>query len=137
MATIFFDAGATILENALAGNTMATGVRYLGLVKTQVTDRLSTVNELTDTGYSRQLITFDAPTLINNKETLQNSNAITFGEFTAAGENIVGAVLFDAQTGGNALCYTDLTYTSTTEVNKTINFDTDTHRINFTVNQAA
>lgn len=58
-----------------------------------------TTDELTDTGYARQAVTFASPSTPGESA---NTNVCTFGPFDGAG-TITHAALYDAVSGGNAL----------------------------------
>jgi len=92
-------------ENAVANhlfrNTALTSPTTVFLALfTAITDaEAGTGTESAATGYTRQAITFAAP----SNGVVQNSVAVTFGPLTGSIANITHVGIFDAVSGGNAL----------------------------------
>ena len=81
---------------------------YVSLYKTNPTD-LNTGEEVTGGSYSRQPVTFNAPTQINDRGTIKNAADIVFPVATAEWGTVTYVGITDAFTGGNLLSYKAVT----------------------------
>ena len=77
---------------------------YLALYKTNPTDS-DTGSEVSGGGYSRQVVTFDAPTQQGDRGTITNSNTIEYTQATNDWGEIAYFGIRDAKDGGNLLAY--------------------------------
>lgn len=91
--------GSAIMLDAASGRATQTArTTYLALLTAAPTDTttLATMTEVTTAGYSRQSVTWSDP---GTTETTSNSNAITFGPFTADPPNVTHCALVSAASG--------------------------------------
>ena len=95
------------LENALLNATVrntaytSPATVYLALYSTAPTSSTSGT-ELTGSGYSRQAITFNAP----SGGAVTSNVTVTFGPATSNWVPIIASAVLDASTGGNILYFT-------------------------------
>lgn len=92
--------GSAIMLDAASGRATQTArTTYLALLTAAPTDAttLATMTEVTTAGYSRQAVTWSDPGA--SSETSSNTNAITFGPFTADPPNVTHCALVSAATG--------------------------------------
>jgi hypothetical protein len=98
------NAGADLALNRVFRNTGTSPTAlYLGLATAAINDSstLSTISEVTDSGYSRQAVTFSAPADDGaGKRVVKNSADITFGPWAANQPSaITYCFVTDVQTG--------------------------------------
>jgi hypothetical protein len=127
MAGELSTAGATLALNLLFRNTGDKPTKvYLGLATATMNDSttLSTVTEEDDSNYQRQEITFGAPTDVSGKQTIKNSNTISFGPYAAAGSAVTYCFITDVASGisGTILAWMQLTNSKTPGVGDTLTF---------------
>lgn len=106
--------GAALAQNRTLRNTgTAPTTLYVGLATVAVgaTDTLSTITEVTTAGYSRQAVTFSAPSG-TSPSAISNTAEITFGPFTADPPAVAYAFLTDAASGTAGSIYYRWTGTS-------------------------
>jgi len=99
-------AGANKMLDALTGRATQTAyTSYLALCTTEPTDSTpgTEVTAAGSNGYSRQTVTWSAPT--GDPSLTSNTNFITFGPFSANLNEVTHLQLMDAATGGNVLAY--------------------------------
>ena len=106
------------------GTPTAPTAVYLALttvIPTETTT-LATMTEVSDTGYSRQAVTFSTPANDGGKRATHNTAELTFGDFAVGGIEIVGAVLTDAASGtsGTAIAIFDLGTTIYTNAGQSV-----------------
>jgi hypothetical protein len=92
--------GAGIALDAMSGRATQTArTTYLVLLTAAPSDSttLSTMSELSATGYSRQAVTWSAPS--GDPRVTSNSGTITFGPVTTDPANITHAALVSASSG--------------------------------------
>jgi hypothetical protein len=92
--------GAGIALDAISGRATATArTTYLALLSAAPTDAttLATMTELTTAGYSRQTVTWSAPS--GDPRVSSNTATITFGPFTADPPNTTHVALVSASSG--------------------------------------
>lgn len=93
-----FGAGAAL--DAMTGRATQTArTTYLALLTAAPSDTttLATMTELSATGYSRQAVTWSAPS--GDPRATSNSGAITFGPVTTDPANVTHAALVSASSG--------------------------------------
>jgi len=93
-----FGAGRAL--DAISGRATATArTMYLALLSAAPTDAttLATMTEITTAGYSRQAVTFSAPS--GDPQVSSNTAALTFGPFSADPPNVTHAALVSAASG--------------------------------------
>jgi hypothetical protein len=129
MAGEFSRVGAQYALDFVTGRALAytaTRPTYLALLTAAPTDTttLSTMTEVTTTGYARQAVTWGAPTAADPTVT-SNSAAITFGPFTA---NMASAtthcalVSSSSGTTGDFLMWWALDFSKQAALNESIQF---------------
>lgn len=94
------NAGQGIALDAKTGRaTQTSRTVYLALLTAAptATTTLATMTELTGTGYSRQSVTWSAPT--GNPRTTSNTNAVTFGPFSFDPASVGWVALVSAASG--------------------------------------
>lgn len=114
MAGALTKAGAELALNRSLRNTgTAPTSLYLGLATVPVTatDTLATITEVTTAGYSRQAVTLGAPSG-SDPVVLANTNAQTFGPFSADPPAIAYAFVTDAASGTTGTIYARWTDTA-------------------------
>lgn len=92
--------GAGIGLDAMTGRATQTArTTYLALLTAAPSDSttLATMSELTTSGYSRQSVTWNAPS--GDPRVTSNTNTITFGPFTADPPNVTHMALVSAASG--------------------------------------
>lgn len=92
--------GAGIALDAMSGRATQTArTTYLALLSAAPTDAstLGTMTEITTSGYSRQSVTWGAPS--GDPAVSANTNSITFGAFSADPPNVTHAALVSASSG--------------------------------------
>lgn len=92
--------GAGIALDAMSGRATASSrTTYLALLTAAPTDAstLATMTEVTTSGYSRQAVTWSAPS--GDPRVTSNTALITFGPFTADPPNVTHAALVSAASG--------------------------------------
>jgi hypothetical protein len=104
--------GANIALDAATGRaTQSSRTTYLALLTSAPSDSttLATMAELTTAGYSRQSVTWSAPT--GDPAETHNTAALTFGPFTADPPNITHCALVSAASGttGDFIMHWELT----------------------------
>jgi len=91
---------------------------YVGLttVVPTETSTLSTITEVTESGYARQALALTTPGNSGGKRETHNSAQIEFGAFATGGTAVVGGFVTDAASGtsGKILAVFDLGTTKTT-----------------------
>lgn len=100
MALIPNNAGQAIALDAKTGRATQTArTTYLACLTAAptATTTLATMSEVTTAGYSRQSVTWAAPS--GNPRSTSNTNVITFGPFTADPPNITHVALVSAASG--------------------------------------
>lgn len=106
------------------GSPSAPSAVYVGLTTVIPTEAstLSTITEVSDTGYSRQAVTFSTPADSSGKRATHNTAQITFGAFTNGGIAVVGAFLTTASSGtsGTLIACFDLGTTKYTNAGETL-----------------
>ena len=93
-----FGAGRAL--DAISGRATATArTMYLALLSAAPTDAttLATMTEITTAAYSRQAVTFSAPS--GDPQVSSNTAALTFGPFSADPPNVTHAALVSAASG--------------------------------------
>ena len=93
-----FGAGAAL--DAMTGRATQTArTTYLALLSAAPTDSttLATMTEITTAGYSRQSVTWSAPS--GDPRATSNSATVTFGPFTADPPNVTHCALVSAASG--------------------------------------
>lgn len=100
--------GANIALDAATGRATQTArTVYLALLTAAPSDAttVATMTEVTTSGYSRQAVTFSAPT--GDPSTSSNTATITFGPFSADPPNVPYAALVSSAsgTGGDLIAY--------------------------------
>lgn len=106
MAGELTQAGSELALNRVLRNTGTSPTAlYLGLATVAPTDTstLATITEVTSTGYSRQAVTFSAPT--GDPSSVSNTADITFGPFTADPPAVAYAFVTDASAGTTGTIY--------------------------------
>jgi hypothetical protein len=99
-------AGANKMLDGLNGRaTQTSGTTFLALFTTAPDDTGAGTEVTTagTNGYSRQSVTWGAPT--GDPAAASNTNAITFGPFSADLGNVTHLALMSASTGGSMLWY--------------------------------
>ena len=92
------------LLNATVGNVAYTTPSTVYLALYSVAPTVSTTGtELSGSGYSRQAITFNAP----SGGAVTSNVTVTFGPATATWSTIVASAVVDASTGGNIMYFTN------------------------------
>lgn len=107
-------AGGNLALNRVARNTGSSPTTvYLGLATVAVTatDTLASITEVTTAGYSRQAVTFGAPSG-SDPTVIANTNALTFGPFSADPPSVAYAFLTDAASGTTGTIYARWTDTA-------------------------
>ena len=102
----FTTAGSDLAINKTLRNTGTSPTSlYLGLATAAVTDAstLASITEVTTAGYSRQAVTFTAPS--GDPSATANSADITFGPFSADPPSIAYAFVTDAASGTAGTIY--------------------------------
>lgn len=92
--------GAGLALDAMSGRaTVSSRTTYLALLTAAPTDSttLATMTELSATGYSRQSVTWSAPS--GDPRVTSNSGAITFGPVSTDPANVTHAALVSAASG--------------------------------------
>jgi hypothetical protein len=100
MATIPNNAGQAIALDAKTGRATQTArTVYLACLTAAptATTTLATMSEVTTAGYSRQAVTWTAPS--GNPRVTSNSNAVTFGPFSADPPSVGWVALVSAASG--------------------------------------
>lgn len=100
MAGELSTAGANIALDAATGRATQTArTTYLALLSAAPTDAstLVSMTEITTAGYSRQSVTWGAPT--GDPASTANTNVLTFGPFSADPPNVTHCALVSAATG--------------------------------------
>jgi hypothetical protein len=101
MAGEFSTVGANYALDIVTGRNAGPGARttYLALLTSAPTDAttLATMAELSATGYSRQSVTWTAPS--GDPSSTNNSGTITFGPFTSDPANVTHCALVSASSG--------------------------------------
>ena len=77
---------------------------YLALYKTNPTDS-DTGSEVTGGGYTRQVVSFNAPSQQGDRGTVTNANTIEFAQATSDWGEVAYFGIRDAKDGGNLLTY--------------------------------
>nr|DAH03970.1 MAG TPA: hypothetical protein [Caudoviricetes sp.] len=77
---------------------------YLALYKTNPTDS-DTGSEVTGGGYTRQVVSFNAPSQQGDRGTITNANTIEFSQATGDWGEFAYFGVRDAKDGGNLLVY--------------------------------
>lgn len=96
--------------NAMRGqNFPAPSSMYVGLFLTSPTETGTSGIEVSYVGYSRQLITFAAPTSTSGGIGIRNNTQITFPKSQADAGTITFKGIFDSVVGGNMYMYGNLT----------------------------
>lgn len=131
MAGQFSDAGSSKALDAVTGRaTVSSGTTYLALLTAAPGDTttLAGMTEYTATGYARQAVTWDTPTLNgSNVPETANDATVTFGPFTAGtGASITHAALVDAASGtsGDILAWWELDDARTPSTNDSVEVTT-------------
>lgn len=99
------------VEAGVGQNVTAAAAMYLALATAQPgapdTATLATFNgnEITTTGYSRQVVTWDSP--VGDPSEIANSGTVTFGPFSADPPEVTNVFLCDTSLGtsGTVLAY--------------------------------
>lgn len=102
----FTTAGSDLAINKVMRNTGTSPTTlYLGLATVAVTDSstLASITELTTAGYSRQTVTFVAPS--GDPSATSNTADVTFGPFSANPPAVAYAFLTDASSGTSGTIY--------------------------------
>ena len=102
----FTTAGSDLAVNRVFRNTGTSPTSlYLGLATAAVTDSstLASITEVTTAGYSRQAVTFAAPS--GDPSATSNTADITFGPFSADPPSIAYAFVTDAASGTSGTIY--------------------------------
>ena len=128
MAGEFSDTGGKRALDAVTGRaTVTLRTTYLALLTAApsdaTTDGTITMTEYAATGYSRQTVTWTAPSIISLLPATQNSTGLTFGPFTAGtGATITHAALVSAASGstGDLLAWWSLDTSRTPATNDAI-----------------
>lgn len=92
--------GANAALDAMTGRATQTArTTYLALLTAAPGDTtdLTTMTEFSATGYSRQSVTWSAPS--GDPSSTSNSDTITFGPFTTDGANVTHVALVSAASG--------------------------------------
>lgn len=131
MAGQFSDAGSDKALDAVTGRaTVSSATTYLALLTSAPGDTtsLASMAEYTATGYSRQSVTWSAPSLnASNVPETSNSGTVTFGPFTAGtGAEITHAALVTAASGttGSILAWWQLDAARTPSTNDSVEVTT-------------
>lgn len=131
MAGQFSDAGSDKALDAVTGRaTVSSATTYLALLTSAPGDTtsLASMAEYTATGYSRQSVTWSAPSLnASNVPETSNSGTVTFGPFTAGtGAEITHAALVTAASGttGSILAWWELDAARTPSTNDSVEVTT-------------
>lgn len=128
MAGEFADPGGYRSLDAVTGRaTVSSRTTYLALLTAAPSDAQTvgtiSVTEYGATGYARQSVTWASPTLVSNVPQTSNSDALTFGPFTAGtGAQITHAALVSAASGtsGDLVAWWELTTPRTPAANDSI-----------------
>ena len=99
-------AGANLAIDKTLRNTGTSPTSlYLGLATVAVTDAstLASITEVTTAGYSRQAVTFSAPS--GDPSATANTADVTFGPFSADPPSIAYAFVTDAASGTSGTIY--------------------------------
>jgi len=100
-------AGLThIGENLVINELFRKKKFYIGLLKNDPKDDISSLEEVQETSYRRQEITFEVP----NKGETYNQNEIVFPIATENWGWVTHIGLFDGETDGNLVAYSGLDY---------------------------
>ena len=90
------------MEELIINDILRTGTKYIALFTSSTTEAgTGTEVSTSGTAYARQVITFDAPSQVDDKAQTQNSSVINFPQATAAWGTVTHWAVFDALTGGN------------------------------------
>ena len=123
----FSDAGSNKALDAVTGRaTVSSATTYLALLTSAPGDTtsLGSMAEYTATGYSRQAVSWAAPSLnVSNVPETSNSATVTFGPFTAGtGDVITHAALVSAASGtsGSILAWWELDNARTPSTNDSV-----------------
>lgn len=102
--------------NVLRGTNLTGVTPYVGLLSVAPASDSASGTELSGNGYSRQSVTFGAPTAdTGNVRKISNTNTITFGPATADWPQAVAFAIYDAATAGNMLYWDNLTTPKTVQ----------------------
>lgn len=102
----FTTEGSDLAINKVLRNTGTSPTQlYIGLATVALTDSstLASITELTTSGYSRQAVTFAAPT--GDPSNTENSGQLTFGPLTADPPAVAYAFVTDAASGTTGKIY--------------------------------
>ena len=92
--------------NLMRGQSIAApGTLYLALFLSNPGDSGTDGTEVSYTGYTRQAITFSAPTASGSGLMMQNASLISFAEAQSSAGTVTHVGVFDSQTGGNMYLY--------------------------------
>lgn len=125
MSFEFSRVGAQYALDIVTGRNAGPGARttYMALLTAAPTDAstLATMTELATAGYSRQAVTFTAPSAADPPET-HNSGVLTFGPFSADPPNVTHWALVSAASGttGDFLAWGALTSARDGQTNDSI-----------------
>ncbi len=98
-----------LMLNLMRGQSIsAPGSFYLALFLSNPGDSGNEGTEITYTGYSRQEITFSAPTASGSGLMMQNTSLISFAEAQSSAGTVTYVGVFDSLTGGNMWLYGQL-----------------------------
>ena len=89
---------------SILNTSLRSGTYYLALFLTDPTAS-GTGTEASGGGYSRKVISFDAPSLVAGKQQVKNTDAVDYGVITADIGTVSYWGIFDSQTGGNLLWF--------------------------------
>lgn len=127
----FSDAGSNRALDAVTGRaTVSSATTYLALLTAAPGDTttLSGLTEYGATGYSRQAVTWSAPTLNgSNVPETSNTGTVSFGPFTASATGtITHAALVTAASGttGSVLAWWELDASRTPSTNDSVEITT-------------
>lgn len=98
--------GANLALNKVFRNTGTSPTTlYVGLATAALTDSstLASITEVSTAGYSRQTVTFSAPT--GDPAAIENSADVTFGPFTADPPSVAYCFVTDAASGTSGTIY--------------------------------
>lgn len=118
--------GNAILDHVLGDDPYTPPATvYIGLVTSMPTPSTGGT-EVSGGSYARVAVTNDLtnfPAAVNKTKT--NGTAITFPQASGAWGSIVGAVVYDASSGGNILMYGQFSSPRTVAINDTPSFNED------------
>jgi hypothetical protein len=107
IATDYFEG---VILNTLRGvGATAPTTVYAALFLSNPTDSGTAGNEIIYNGYTRQAVEFGIPGPLGGSIGVQNINQVIFPESPSDSGLVTYAAIYDALTGGNMLCYGQLT----------------------------